>query len=147
MTQQKTLKNMRAEPCDSPDEETKNLQERLTCSKWSQCSCRMGVSWNRGTAKSSILMGSSIKNPPFWIPSWLWNRPYVYNASNITTLDPPLVAFFARCLLIKFLFQWHRARGHQVTTWLKHVSRHVCIYTQMLHGAGIFTYMTGSFLG
>ena len=26
----------------------------------------MGVSWNRGTSKSSILMGFSLINPPFW---------------------------------------------------------------------------------
>ena len=30
----------------------------------------MGVSWNRGTPKSSILVGFSLINQPFWIPPW-----------------------------------------------------------------------------
>ena len=36
----------------------------------------MGVSINRGTPKSSILIGFSIINPPFWGTTNLWKPPY-----------------------------------------------------------------------
>ena len=37
----------------------------------------MGVSKNRGTPKSSILIGSSIINHPFWGYHYFWKHPYV----------------------------------------------------------------------
>ena len=36
----------------------------------------MGVSKNRGTPKSSILIGVSIINYPFWGYSYVWKHPY-----------------------------------------------------------------------
>ena len=35
----------------------------------------MGVSKNKGTPKSSILIGFSIINHPFWVPLF-WKHPY-----------------------------------------------------------------------
>ena len=43
----------------------------------------MDVSKNRGTPKSSILMGFSIINHPFWVPLF-WKQPYI--ARNYATL-------------------------------------------------------------
>ena len=36
----------------------------------------MGVSENDGTPKSSILIGISIINRPFWGPPYFWKHPY-----------------------------------------------------------------------
>ena len=40
-------------------------------------SYHMGVSKNSGTPKSSILIGFSIINHPFWGP-YFWKHPYIY---------------------------------------------------------------------
>ena len=46
----------------------------------------MGVSKNRGTPKSSILIGYSIINHPFWGYPYFWRHPYGdCNKTNITT--------------------------------------------------------------
>ena len=37
----------------------------------------MGVSKNRGTPKSSILIKFSIINQPFWGYPYFWKHPYV----------------------------------------------------------------------
>ena len=42
----------------------------------------MGVSKNRGTPKSSILIGFSIINHPFWgFSTYFWKHPYTYTGS------------------------------------------------------------------
>ena len=41
----------------------------------------IGVSENSGTPKSSILMGFSIINHPFWGTPYFWKHPYLYNTS------------------------------------------------------------------
>ena len=38
----------------------------------------MGVSVNGGTPKSSILIGFSIINHPFWGTPNFWKHPYIY---------------------------------------------------------------------
>ena len=44
----------------------------------------MVVSWNRGTPKSSILIGFSLINQPFLgVPPWLWKPLYIYIYVNI----------------------------------------------------------------
>ena len=56
--------------------------------KWMQAT-HMVVSWNRGTPKSSILMGFSLVNQPFSGSSNFWKPPY---GSMITT--PRLLHLF-----------------------------------------------------
>ena len=51
----------------------------------------MDVSENRGTPKSSILIGISIINHPFWGYPYFWKHPYLY--FWLVLLD-----FFFRCL-------------------------------------------------
>ena len=36
----------------------------------------MDISENRGTSKSSILIGLSIINHPFWGTPYVWKHPY-----------------------------------------------------------------------
>ena len=43
-----------------------------------QIASYMGVSKNRGTPKSSILIGFSIINHPFWGTPMFWKHPYAY---------------------------------------------------------------------
>ena len=43
---------------------------------WLLLGLKLGVSWNRGTPKSSIWMGFSLINhPAIGVPPWLWNPP------------------------------------------------------------------------
>ncbi len=42
----------------------------------------MGVSKNRGTPKSSILIGCSIINHPFWGYHYFWKHPYSYSGGK-----------------------------------------------------------------
>ena len=39
----------------------------------------MGVSKNRDTPESSILIGFSIINHPFWGYHYFWKHPYIFN--------------------------------------------------------------------
>ena len=53
--------------------------------KWWKLTCThdMGVSKNRGTPKSSILIGFSIINHPFWGPTTIfWKHPYGSQLQN-----------------------------------------------------------------
>ena len=49
----------------------------------------MGVSKNNGTPKSSILIGVSIINHPFWGFSYFWKHPYVFQG-DWSNNHPPL---------------------------------------------------------
>ena len=44
--------------------------------------CKMVVSWNRGTPKSSILMGFSLINHPFW-GTPIYGNPHIYTYTHI----------------------------------------------------------------
>ena len=45
-------------------------------SHWSGMTYHMGVSWNRGTPKSSILIGFSLINPPFGVTP-IYGNPHI----------------------------------------------------------------------
>ena len=47
----------------------------------------MGVSKNRGTPKSSILIGFSFINHPFWWFPYFWKHPYIYISVNATSMQ------------------------------------------------------------
>ena len=49
----------------------------------------MGVSKNRGTPKSSILIGVSIINHPFWWYPYFWKHPYQFISIYIRTTETP----------------------------------------------------------
>ena len=54
------------------------LQINGCCRLLRQRCLYMGVSKNRGTPKSSILIGFSIINHAFWGYHYFWKHPYVY---------------------------------------------------------------------
>ena len=47
----------------------------------------MGVSKNNGTPKSSILIGFSITNHPFWVPLFLETPTSIFLAVHVSCLD------------------------------------------------------------
>ncbi len=51
----------------------------------------MGVSKNRGTPKSSILIGFSIINHPFWEYQYFWKHPNAWKPGSNAAKSPAMV--------------------------------------------------------
>ena len=72
---------------------TSKEKKEKTCNISSPCRY-MDVSKNSGTPKSSILIGFSIINHPFWGTPYFWKHPHVPNKNpykiHNSTLQTPL---------------------------------------------------------
>ena len=63
----------------------------------------MGVSKNRGTPNSPILIGFAIINHPFWGTTFFWKHPYIYcnyldiwtNSSDVTGRGPSKIGGYS----------------------------------------------------
>ena len=95
----------------------------------------MGVSWNRGTPKSSILVGVSIRNQPFFgDPPWLWKPPSLPPMLDAHTVFDQ-TASTQQKLWPASLMLWHMAKWSckSLETPCSYIYIYIYIYIHTLH--------------
>ena len=80
----------------------------------------MGVSKNRGTPKSSILIGFSIINHPFWGYPYFWKHPYRSGSCHFIPARPigSLVVCAIAFIRTGYPESWRKLVASQDRTWL-----------------------------
>ena len=90
-----------------------NSSQKKSCQHWKQnpSSKQMGVSENSGTPKSSILIGFSTINHPFWGTTIFGNTQILLLGSNISPTKAPL----------KMMFRTSTGGSHAFVPWVGYV--------------------------